>query len=75
MNSPLYVVARTRDDFERWCFRQSPSELPQRVKFVANTAVLQDLVRPDVLFLEGWQSRPDWRKVYDKVLSVGGVAR
>ena len=68
----LYVIAPTRKAFEQWSGKQDPNwPLPDAV-FVHSIKQLTSKTGPeDFLFLNGWQTRPDWRQLYNRALAIG----
>lgn len=68
MNETLYVVAKSHQDYERWCCVKGYQPRGGAVKYVKDVVTLRGLYNVRILCIEGWTQRPDWREIFERVL-------
>jgi hypothetical protein len=81
MSRTTYVVAPTLHAFVGWamssgykvdCVDGTHPETGHRVRFVSGPGTVKHLSEGvDFLFLKHWQSRKDWRAIYNRALAIG----
>lgn len=68
----IYVVAGSTQEYERWLRGPGTYFEYATIKPLTNAQTIRSMGRKDeVVLLQGWKSRPDWRTIYNAMLATG----
>lgn len=72
----VYVVAGSTQEYERWLRGPGTAWENATIKPLTNAQTIRSTVRTtEIVLLQGWKSRPDWKDIYNAMLATGRTAR
>lgn len=72
----IYVVAGSTQEYERWLRGPGTAYENVTIRPLTNAQTIRTMEqRDEVVLLQGWSSRKDWKDIYNAMLATGRTAK